>query len=116
MQSNQNQGDWLPTRLLDVTRACETGMLGLVLPYVHTKEFIPVKQYMILGHCWGTWGSITLSILTFYNLSGRQDTGLDIPLFKTSKEAFRGCRVVPVSVFITPPPQTHEIIQARVRS
>ncbi|KAI7781009.1 hypothetical protein LA080_015352 [Diaporthe eres] len=87
-QCNQGQGDWLPTRLLDVTYARETEELRLVLPHEHPEEFVSSKQYMTLSHCWGTWGPVTLPVLTVENLSERQDVGLDISsLPKTFKEA-----------------------------
>lgn len=87
-QCNQDQGDWLPTRLLDVTFARETGKLRLVLPHEHPEEFVSSKQYVTLSHCWGNWGAVTLPILTVENFNERQDTGLDISLLpKTFKEA-----------------------------
>lgn len=87
-QCNQGQGDWLPTRLLDVSYAQETGRLRLVLPHDHPEEFVSSKQYVTLSHCWGTWGSVTLPVLTVENLEERQATGLDTSLLpKTFKEA-----------------------------
>lgn len=87
-QCNQGQADWLPTRLLDVSYARETGKLRLVLPHERPEEFVSRKQYVTLSHCWGNWGAVTLPVLTIGNLSDRQDTGLDISLLpKTFKEA-----------------------------
>lgn len=87
-QCNQAQESWLPTRLLDVTHARETGRLRLVLPQEHTEDFVSSNQYVTLSHCWGAWGSVTLPVLTLQNLSERQSTGLDISLLpKTFKEA-----------------------------
>ncbi|KAK2603120.1 hypothetical protein N8I77_009600 [Diaporthe amygdali] len=87
-QCNQDQGDWLPTRLLDVAWAVETGKLRLVLPHDHPEEFVSSKQYMTLSHCWGAWGAVSLPVLTVENLSERQTIGLDTSLLpKTFKEA-----------------------------
>lgn len=87
-QCNQAQGDWLPTRLLDVDYARETGKLRLVLPRDQPEEFVSNKQYVTLSHCWGAWGSVTLPVLTVENLGERQTTGLDVSLLpRTFEEA-----------------------------
>ena len=87
-QCNQVQGDWLPTRLLDVTHARKTGKLRLVLPHDQPEEFVSSKQYVTLSHCWGAWGSVSLPVLTVENLSERQAIGMDTSLLpKTFEEA-----------------------------
>lgn len=87
-QCNSGQGDWLPTRLLDVTHARETGKLRLVLPHEHPEEFVSSKQYVTLSHCWGNWGPENLPFLTVENLSKRQSDEMDVSsLPKTFREA-----------------------------
>lgn len=87
-QCNQPPGDWLPTRLLDVTHALETSALKLIMPRDNPDAFVSDKRYMTLSHCWGAWGSTELPILTTENLKERETDGLDISLLpKTFKEA-----------------------------
>lgn len=89
-QCNKSQGDWLPTRLLDVTDSLKTSSLKLVIPRDNTDAFVSNKQYMTLSHCWGVWGSTELPVLTTENLCERQTQGVDISLLpQTFRDALK---------------------------
>lgn len=89
-QCNKSQGDWLPTRLLDVTDALRTSKLKLTTPRDNPDVFVSDKRYITLSHCWGAWGSTELPVLTAENLSERQTQGLDISLLpQTFKDALQ---------------------------
>ncbi|KAJ2988209.1 hypothetical protein NUW58_g4097 [Xylaria curta] len=69
--------DYMPTRLLDVRHATETGYLTLV-----DTEEVPDsradKEYITLSHCWGESGNKTNPLLRVANLGPRKTDGLEL--------------------------------------
>lgn len=81
-ECNKRDGDYLPSRLLDVRYARETSQLRLVCPALRPAPFAEDREWMTLSHCWGAWGANENPILTKSNLEERQRTGLrmvDLP-------------------------------------
>ncbi|KAK3380514.1 heterokaryon incompatibility protein-domain-containing protein [Lasiosphaeria ovina] len=72
----------LPTRLLDVAAAAQTGALRVVAPLESPGEFASAeaRRYMTLSHCWGVWGggSAGLPVLTEGNLAERLAEGIAV--------------------------------------
>ena len=81
-ECNKQDGNYLPTRLLDVKYAQETSQLRLVCPALDPTLFTEDREWMTLSHCWGAWGQKGDPILTKNNLEERQRNGLrmaDLP-------------------------------------
>ena len=87
-ECNKRDGDYLPTRLLDIRYAQETSHLRLVCVALDPVRFAEDREWMTLSHCWGAWGAKENPILKKDNLEERQRTGLkmaDLP--KTFRDA-----------------------------
>ncbi|CAJ0545123.1 Ff.00g085960.m01.CDS01 [Fusarium sp. VM40] len=87
---NQSDGDYLPTRLLDVRHALEQGNVRLVIPDKRPGIFTQGHEYASLSHCWGANGAQENPMLLVANLESRQSDGLDWDkLPKTFQDAFK---------------------------
>ena len=87
-ECNKRDGDYLPTRLLDVKYAQETSRLRLVCPALTPAPFDGDREWMTLSYCWGAWGAKENPILKKSNLEERQRTGLKVAdLPKTLQDA-----------------------------
>ncbi|KIL87903.1 hypothetical protein FAVG1_08784 [Fusarium avenaceum] len=87
---NQSDGDYLPTRLLDVRHALEQGIVRLVIPDKRPEIFTLGDEYASLSHCWGANGAQENPMLLAANFESRQSDGLDWDkLPKTFQDAFK---------------------------
>ena len=76
---NTLEGTWLPTRLLDVGHASETSVLRLVPSREVSNAFtMQERSYITLSHCWGTWGSAEMPVLTSANERDRHEKGISV--------------------------------------
>ncbi|CAH0025292.1 unnamed protein product [Clonostachys rhizophaga] len=79
------QGEFVPTRLLDVRKALQTGRVCLTL-----TEALDSCEYVTLSHCWGSWGAEHNPVLLTNNLTARQTDGLAWDaLPQTFQDAFK---------------------------
>ncbi|KAK3377501.1 heterokaryon incompatibility protein-domain-containing protein [Podospora didyma] len=77
--NRQVSGEWMPTRLLDVTTAIQTETLKLIAPDENPEELVSDRRYVTLSHCWGAWGGGgELPVLTTDNLAERLTTGIPL--------------------------------------
>jgi hypothetical protein len=70
----QSQAQYLPTRLLDVQSAKETGKLLLV----SSSQKDEMHQYITLSHCWGKYGSEHNPLLRNSNYEERRKVGIAV--------------------------------------
>ena len=87
--------DYLPTRLLDVGKALDLGMLQLVNPEIQPQQFARNRDYVTLSHCWGDLGSKYNPLLLEDNFAERQRNGIHIRMLpKTFQDAIQiaGCQ------------------------
>ena len=80
--------DYLPSRLLDVSKSMGHGMLQLVVPETQPELFAKDRDYITLSHCWGDSGSKHNPLLLEDNFEERQQSGISIrTLPKTFQDA-----------------------------
>ena len=77
-ECNKRDGDYLPTRVLDVKYAQKNARLRIVCPASDPASFVQDREWMTLSHCWGEWGAKNNPILTRGNLRKRQKLGLSL--------------------------------------
>ncbi|KAI8630375.1 HET-domain-containing protein [Xylariaceae sp. FL1651] len=78
---------WYPTRLLDLSALEETGKVFLVVTEILGHSLL-CGEYITLSHCWGTWGTQALPVLTGSNIDARVNHGMELSKFPpTFKDA-----------------------------
>ncbi|KAI1625232.1 heterokaryon incompatibility protein-domain-containing protein [Exophiala viscosa] len=87
-QCNKQNGNYLPTRLLDVRTALTSDRVLLVCSATDPTRFEKDRLYASLSHCWGTWGATDNPVLLNENLEARQQKGLHLKgIPKTFRDA-----------------------------
>lgn len=80
----------LPSRLLDVDAAFESGKLKLVSTSDSEHDFEEKSSFITLSHSWGAWGAQHSPKLTCANIEERMIQGLDLrQVPRTFTEAIR---------------------------
>ena len=106
-----NVTSWHPTRLLDLSRLEDTGMVFLALTSdVNKPEQQPSSDrgdYITLSHCWGTWGAKELPALKASNMDERVKNGISLsllpPTFRDAIEiaGWFGSESIPPPLFLS---------------
>ncbi|KAI9148489.1 hypothetical protein HJFPF1_12321 [Paramyrothecium foliicola] len=87
---NHKDGNFLPTRLLDVRYALDHGKARLVCSSETPQAFAKSCDYASLSHCWGAWGATRNPVLLSDNIESRKLEGLPWHMLpKTFQDAFK---------------------------
>lgn len=77
-ECNRFEGNWLPTRLIDVQSTWRDNMVRIVSSAESPDSFINDRKYVTLSHCWGFWGATELPVLDTANERERLDQGVSL--------------------------------------